>query len=156
MNHLQYNTRKLMPPEAMVRFASQYIGLQEIVGPEDNPLILQMFKDIGHSWVKDDETSWCSTFINWVAFQVGCEMSGKLTARSWLSVGEEVKNPKVGDVVVLWRDNEQSWKGHVSLFCGFNANGDIISLGGNQGNEVCFSAYPKFRLLSFRRLSYTS
>ena len=105
MNALQYNTRKLLPPEAMIRFASQYIGLQEIVGDKHNPIIVQMFKDIGFEWIRDDETSWCSCFINWVAFQVGCSMSNALDARSWLNIGERIFNPKPGDVVIFWRES---------------------------------------------------
>jgi len=154
MNDLQNNTRKLTTQEAMLRFASQYIGLQEIKGAENNPLIVQMFADIGHSWVKDDQTSWCSCFINWCAFQVGCEMSGKLDARSWLKVGENVNYPTSGDIVVFWRESVNSWKGHVSVFVGFTKQGNILSLGGNQRNEVNITEYPANRLLGFRSLSY--
>jgi uncharacterized protein (TIGR02594 family) len=154
MNNLQYNTRKLLPSEAMNRLASQYIGLQEIEGGEDNPIIVQWFKDIGHWWVKDDETAWCSCFINWLAWMTGVEMSGKLDARSWLRVGQSVNFPHIGDVVVFWREHITSWKGHVGLFNGYDHNGNIIVLGGNQGNEVCYSVYDKDRLLDFRRLSY--
>jgi len=155
MNNLQNNTRKLTPQEAMLRFASQYIGLQEIVGEKNNPVIVQMFADIGHSWVKDDATSWCSAFINWCAFQVGCEMSGKLDARSWLSVGKNTNYTKVGDIIVLWRENSSSWKGHVGLFMGYTRERNFLILGGNQSNEVRVSEYAGNRLLGFREPEYT-
>ena len=154
MNDLQNNTRKLTPSEAMFRLATQYIGLQEIKGEENNPIIMQMFKDIGHSWVKDDEMSWCSTFINWIAFQVGCEMSGALDARSWLGVGKITYNPKHGDVVVFWRESIDSWKGHVGLFAGYDKFKNILVLGGNQNNEGNVSTYLSSRVLGFRELSY--
>lgn len=66
---------------------SQY-GVAEIPGKNHNPEVLKYFTEIGHSWVKDDETSWCSAFMNWVAMKAGAERSGKLDARSWLAVGE--------------------------------------------------------------------
>jgi len=154
MNSLQYNTRKLLPSEAMLRLGSQYIGMQEIAGAEDNPVILQMFKDIGHSWVKSEDTAWCSCFINWLAWMVKAEMSGKLDARSWLKVGKSVSNPRIGDVVVYWRESITSWKGHVGLFMGYTRDGHIYTLGGNQGNEVDVTVYDNKRLLDFKRLSY--
>ncbi len=154
MNDLQFNTRKLTPAEAMLRLASQYIGLQETPGKGNNPVIIQMFRDIGQSWVQDDETSWCSAFINWIAWNVKCEMSGKLDARSWLKIGTDVNIPEPGDVVVYWRDSISSWKGHVGLFTGYSRTGKIWTLGGNQSNEIRISQYDEEKLLSFRKLKY--
>jgi uncharacterized protein (TIGR02594 family) len=128
-------TRELTVPEKILIEASRFIGLQEIKGSEDNPIIMSMFQDIGHSWVKHDETAWCSCFINYVAKQCKLSRSGKLNARSWLDVGEDIKTPRNGDIVVFWRESVNSWKGHVG-----------------QGNEVCISIYDKKRLLGFRRL----
>lgn len=144
--------RELTTPEKLLDKATDFIGLQEIKGGEDNPIIVDMFKYIGHSWVKEDETAWCSCFVNYIAQQCGVSMSGKLDARSWLKVGEEVKYPLVGDVVIFWREKRSSWKGHVGFFAGYNHNGDILCLGGNQSNEVNISTYSKSRLLGFRRL----
>lgn len=144
--------RELTIPEKMLVEASSFIGLQEIKGSEDNSTIISMFADIGHSWVKDDETAWCSCFINYIAKQCGAEMSGKLNARSWLKVGKEIQYPLPGDVVILWRESKDSWKGHVGIFNGYNKAGNIFVLGGNQGNEVNTTLYNSERLLGFRRL----
>lgn len=145
--------RRLTASEMMLKKASSYIGLTEVVGEDDNPIILDMFRNIGHSWVKSDETAWCSCFINHVAKSCGLRFSGKLDARSWLSVGVDITNPVVGDIVVFWRESRSSWKGHVGIFCGYDENGDILTLGGNQSNEVNITAYSKHRLLGFKRLS---
>jgi uncharacterized protein (TIGR02594 family) len=145
--------RNLTVPERTFQFANNFIGLQEIKGPIDNEMIVQMFHDIGHKWVKDDETAWCSCFINWVALKVGAIRTGKLNARSWLDIGQRTNYPQHGDVVVFWRESKDSWKGHVGLFAGYTSKGDIYCLGGNQQNEVNISVYPKGRLLEFRRLS---
>lgn len=147
-----YNDRKLTVPEVTLRFATDLIGLQEIKGAEHNPVIVQMFADIGHAWVKDDETAWCSAVMNWIALKLGLTRSGALDARSWLEVGQPIKHPLPGDVVVFWRGSLSTWKGHVGIFVGYNHNGDIFCLGGNQGNEYDISVYGSERVLGFRRL----
>lgn len=135
----------------VINNALKEYGVKEVVGGQHNPQILKYFSYIGHSWVKDDETSWCSAFANYVAMRSGMESSGKLNARSWLNVGEPVDVPNVGDIVVLWREKKNSWKGHVGFFV--NATNDrIYILGGNQNNRVCIAAYPSDRLLGFRKL----
>ena len=82
IDHLKY----LNPRTAMYLLASEFIGLTEIPGEQHNPQILTFFQDIGHSWVQDDETAWCSAFVNWVALKCGCERSYKLDARRYMAV----------------------------------------------------------------------
>lgn len=131
---------------------SQY-GVEEQQGKPHNPIILDYFKQIGHQWVQSDETAWCSAFMNWVALLAGVERTGKLNARSWLSVGREVQNPTQGDVVIFWREKKSSWKGHVGIFIGYTHDKKgIYVLGGNQNNSVNIKRYPASRLLGFRRL----
>lgn len=129
---------------------SQY-GVKEVPGTNNNPIIMGYFHDIGHTWVQGDETAWCSAFMNWVAKMNDKQRSGQLNARSWLGTGEPVSCPLIGDVVVLWRESPESWKGHVGLF--IRDDGDFIwVLGGNQNNQVNISPYRKSRLLGYRRL----
>lgn len=131
---------------------SQY-GIREIAGKTDNKEVLKYFEILGFDGDKlKDETAWCSAFANWVALSVGLECSGMLNARSWTKVGVEVKVPQFGDVVVFWRESKNSWKGHVAFY----VNSDdsfIYVLGGNQSNRVNVAAYPKERLLTYRRLT---
>ncbi len=141
-----------MYQEKLLHKALEYYGLNELPGPaENNPVILQFFKEIGHQWVKNDETAWCSAFINYIATKCGYESSGKLNARSWLTVGWQVETPKPGDVVILWREARTSWKGHVGLF--IRQDQDLVYiLGGNQSNQVNIKPYRKSRVLEYRRL----
>lgn len=142
----------LNPSIEMYLKASEFYGLEEVPGGEHNQIILDWFADIGFTWVKNDETAWCSCFINWVALKCGCERSFKLDARSWLKIGKDVLVPKLGHVVVLWREKKTGWKGHVGLFAGKNPNGDIYVLGGNQNNKVNIKLYNKYKLLGYRKL----
>ncbi|CAA0248867.1 conserved hypothetical protein [Tenacibaculum maritimum] len=136
---------------AIITTALSQIGTIEIKGKKHNPTILKYFKEIGKKWVQTDETAWCSAFANWVAKTTGYPFSGKLTARSWLKIGQKITTPELGDVVVFWRESPESWKGHVGFFIRETPT-HIYVLGGNQNNSVKISAYPKKRLLQYRRL----
>lgn len=131
---------------------SQY-GVQEIPGKQHNPAIVNYSKEIGYGGIIDDETAWCSIFMNWVALKAGLERSKKLNARSWLKVGEKVTEPRQGDVVIFWREKKDSWKGHVGIYISHNLRGDsVYCLGGNQGNMVKIETYSVSRILGYRRL----
>lgn len=136
--------------EILKEMLSNY-GLSEIVGAKHNPEIVAFFAEIGFDWVKDDETAWCSASLNYFAKKHYYERSGKLDARSWLKVGELVLEPELGDVVVFWRESPESWKGHVGLYINHNDK-YIWTLGGNQNNSISIVAYPRERLLGYRRL----
>ena len=128
-------------------------GIKEIKGAKDNPEILKYFQEIGYNGSQlKDETAWCSAFVNWVMKQANLSYTGKLNARSWLKIGQETKAPKLGDIVVFWREKRTSWKGHVAFYVTEN-NDYIYVLGGNQNNQVKITAYPKERLLSYRKIS---
>ena len=137
----------------MQRVAESQLGVVEFGGPQHNPLVLRYSSDVGLDWVHDDETPWCSIFVNWCALKAGVERSGSAMARSWLRNGTEFATPEPGDVVVFWRGSPSADTGHVALFHSYAPNGQINVLGGNQSNRVVVSPYSEDRLLSFRRLS---
>lgn len=137
--------------KGVAEIALSQIGIKEIVGDFHNPEVLKYFTEIGHAWVKNDELAWCSAFVNWVCLKAGKPYTKKLNARSWLDIGEKVDKPEVGDIVVLWRKRKDGPFGHVGFFCRED-KGWVYILGGNQANKVCTMAYPKTRLLEYRRL----
>ncbi|WP_452223686.1 TIGR02594 family protein [Lacinutrix chionoecetis] len=137
----------------LINIALSQYGVTEIVGNAHNPKVLNYFSEIGQKWVTTDETAWCSAFVNWVALKANVERSHKLTARSWLNVGTEIKEPQLNDLVIFWRHKKSSWKGHVGFFIGYTKDKKYIYvLGGNQNNQVNIKKYPAYRLLGFRRL----
>ncbi len=137
----------------LISIALSQFGVKEVKGAKDHPQILNYFTSMDLDKTKyNDETSWCSAFVNWVAKQAGYEKSNRLNARSWLSVGKSTDTPKQGDIVVLWRDNPNSWKGHVG-FLVKESKRYVYLLGGNQGNSVSIKAYPKKRILDYRVLN---
>jgi uncharacterized protein (TIGR02594 family) len=131
----------------------QYYGLREIVGKQHNSEIVKMFAEVGYDQIKDDETAWCSALLNYYCMKLGYERSGKLTARSWLNVGEVIEEPEMGDIVIFWRNNPNSWEGHVAIYISEDKDLKIVySLGGNQGNMLSVKPYHKSRVLGYRRL----
>ena len=135
----------------MLITALKEYGITELPGAENHPRILEYMSEAGFDFI-NEETSWCSIFINWCAMKAGLERSGKATARSWLNVGSEVEEPELGDVVIFWRSYSDSWKGHVGLFIS-RVDDSIYCLGGNQSNQVNISVYTADRLLGYRRLN---
>lgn len=130
--------------------ALQQYGVRETPGGSSNPQVIKYFNETGFSYIKGDETGWCSAFMNWCADKAGMESSGKLDARSWMKVGRAVAKPKLGDVVVFWREDPISWKGHVGLFLS-QTNKYIYVLGGNQSDMVCVKPYLRTQALGFYR-----
>ncbi|WP_282148928.1 TIGR02594 family protein [Algibacter lectus] len=138
---------------SLIHIASKEIGTREIPGREHNPRIVKYAQDSGFKYINDDETPWCSFFMNWVAQQAGLESTNLANARSWLNVGIPVSMPEPGDVVIFWRESPNSYKGHVGVFIGYSQDQTrIYTLGGNQSDQVGETAYPSNQLLGFRRL----
>ena len=137
----------------MIEIALKEYGVSEIPGPKHQKRILDYAHAIEETWVKTDETSWCSIFLSFIALKAGKPYPRKkpATARSWLTVGTPVTEPRLGDVVIFWRVSKNSWQGHVGIFIRESKN-HIWVLGGNQDNQVCIKPYSKDRLLGYRRI----
>ena len=129
----------------------KHYGMKEVAGKESNPEILAMFTEIGYDWVDDDSTTaWCSAALNYFCKKLGYERTGKLDARSWLKLDLRILKPELGDIVVLWRESIDSWKGHVGLFISQDID-NVFVLGGNQNNRINITPYPRDRVLGYRR-----
>ena len=135
-----------------LEFGLTFLGEKEKFSDgTSNPVVLSFFRDFA-DWVTDTEVAWCAAYINSIYASTGYEYSGKLNARSFLKVGEIVLEPRVGDLVIFWRESPKSWKGHVGIFLNYSSDGRYIYvLGGNQSDMVTVSKYLSSRLLGFRR-----
>jgi uncharacterized protein (TIGR02594 family) len=139
--------RENVSPSVLVETAKRILGADENA---QNGLITQFLADGGVN-LDPSETAWCAGFINAVLAQNGIDGTKSLAARSFLGWGERVTDPTEGDIVVVSRGRRDGWEGHVGIFQGFDENGDILILGGNQSNGVNVTAYPAERLLGYRR-----
>lgn len=96
-------------------------------------------------------TAWCAAFVNSSLKQAGIPGTGSNLARSFLKYGQEITQPQRGDIAVFSRGDPKGPYGHVGFFEGFDPNGDIRLLAGNQGDAVSEASVPAARLLGYRR-----
>ena len=144
---------QIISSNPLIQFASKYYGLADIEGKINNKQILIFFRETGHQNIKDDETSWCSVFVSYCVKELKGNYPKSATARSWLDKGVKVNQPNPGDLVIFWRDSPNSWKGHVGIFLGFDKETKtVITLGGNQDDQVKIKKYPVNQVLGYRRV----
>ncbi|WP_130471156.1 TIGR02594 family protein [Candidatus Magnetaquicoccus inordinatus] len=128
--------------------AEQEIGQCENHTPgEDNPRIVEYHQTVSlHA--TDDETPWCSSFVNWVLQQAGKSGTNSAAAKSWLNWGKASSQSVAGAVTILKRKQNgrdqatgSSSGYHVAFFVSRNDT-HIRLLGGNQGDQVKYSNFP--------------
>lgn len=126
--------------------ALQDRGVAEIRGGE-NPRIIEMGS---YTTLKptEDETPWCSDAVCAWMEEVGISSTKSAAARSWLTWGVELTEPREGAVVVI----QQKVAGHdaatgstsgfhVGLLSAIGA--DYVTIfGGNQSDSVKYSRFP--------------
>jgi uncharacterized protein (TIGR02594 family) len=122
-------------------------GIDEIRGGADNPRIVEYHQTTSLK-ASDDETAWCSSFVNWCVVQSGIAGTNSALARSWIGWGQVLERPERGAVTVFRREGGPT-RGHVAFY--WSRSGDrVLVLGGNQGNQVSIKSYPAADLLGFR------
>ncbi len=139
-------------PYPWMEYALREYGIKGISarGRTVNVLAYLNTTGVGRS---NDETAWCSAFVNWCMLMAGFPGTGKASARSWLDWGGvSLKFPVYGCVVILWRGARNGPLGHVAFFMGMQDQ-NLLLLGGNQGNEVSIRSYSKERVIGMRWLA---
>lgn len=126
--------------------ARTYLGQKEIKGAKHNPMILRMWTLIRAPFT-DDETPWCAGFVGGVLEEVGIKSSRSAAARSYLKWGVKISKPEIGAIVVFERGPVN---GHVGFIVGKDAKGNLLVLGGNQGDMVKISPFATGRVLGYR------
>jgi uncharacterized protein (TIGR02594 family) len=126
------------------------VGVKERSGAADNPRIVEYHRSttLGPQLSSQDETPWCSSFVNWCMERAGIEGTDSAMARSWLKFGKKVTSPVPGDIVVFSRGAPPS--GHVGFFIRQSGT-DVDILGGNQGDAVSIKEFPTARVIGYRR-----
>jgi len=104
----------------------------------------------------DDETPWCSSFVNWVIKQAGHKGTNSAAAKSWEKWGAAVTTPTNGNIVLIKKKsgpdqaNGSTSGYHVGFYIS-KTDKVIRILGGNQGNQV---KYSNFKLASYDVIAY--
>jgi uncharacterized protein (TIGR02594 family) len=133
------------------------MGIQGDTAPGKNNDRIVEYHSTTSLKATDDETPWCSSFVNWVMKQAGYKGTGSAAAKSWMNWGSALQNPKCGAIAVIKRKSAGytvatgSTSGfHVAFFIS-STPAQIYLLGGNQHNQV---RYTHFNLASFEVKSY--
>lgn len=123
------------------------VGVKEFTGAGDNPRIVEYLRstNLAAPSSSNDETFWCSAFVNWCVERSGLEGTDSAWALSWSTWGKKLSEPKPGCIAVFTRPGG----GHVGFFTGQTAK-DVKLLGGNQQDAVSISPRPKTRLVGYR------
>lgn len=131
-------------------------GTREYPGAANNPKIMGMANRskrwLGFNYTAD-AVPWCGLFIADCMEAAGlAPPSGFVGVRAlaWASWGVDAgmvaTRPPLGAVAVMGRKGG----GHVTLVAGVYDNGDILGLGGNQGDMVKESRFARDRITAFR------
>ncbi len=127
--------------------AQAELGTKEYAGAADHPRIVEYLSstNLGPLERSNDETAWCSAFVNWCVEKAGFEGTDSAWAKSWLTWGKTLTKPRRGCITVFKRNQG----GHVGFYVGKTSSG-IKVLGGNQSDAVNLSVYPSNNWLAYR------
>lgn len=135
--------------------ARRHIGLREVPGVANNPVILGWADRLGARVLgikyDQDATPWCGLFAAWCVHQAGLRPPGiSIRAKAWADWGDGLSlvatRPPLGAIAVFGRDGG----GHVGFVDSVNRDGSLNILGGNQGDAVNVRRFPRARLIALR------
>ena len=133
-----------------LELAMEELQVHETAGDAATERIIEYDK---HTALKatSDEVAWCSSFANFIVDTAGDSGTHSAAARSWLDWGRVLDTPVPGCVVVIDRhDDTNPHAAHVTFFTCFKDKDHIECIGGNQGDCVKMSVFPKTKVLGYR------
>lgn len=136
-----------MPPPWLEVARSEF-GVATMPEGQSHPRVEEYHRTVtDRGW--NDKVPWCSSFLNWCFLRAGIPGTNSGLARSWLNWGTALETPRVGCLVILWRDDPASEKGHAGFFLRQD-EARVYLWGGNQLGAVCENSYPREMILGFR------
>lgn len=147
-----------------MEIARNYIGLEEAPGAANNPEVVRLFKVAFEATGQEDKatqdiwrqdaTPWCGIFVAAVLAEAGLAHRIPKSfpmARSWEKAGSRLARPAYGGIVVFTRQGG----GHVGFVAGCDKQGNLMVLGGNQGDKVCIKPFSLGRVTAYRWVGVT-
>lgn len=117
-------------------YARSFIGQREIGATNKAPFIFNMAKKLNVLWLYGQP--WCGMFV------ADCLDKFKYPipkhfyrAKAWLDYGTEIDEPCHGCIVIF----DRKGGGHVGFAVGKDNAGNLLVLGGNQGNAVSIAKF---------------
>lgn len=127
-----------------IEIAEKEIKTKEIKGDKDNPRIIE-YHSTTILKATDDETPWCSSFVNWVMTKAGYKGTDNARAKSWKNWDKKVDKPVYGAIAVF---DYGARGGHVGFVVGKNG-ARLIILGGNQSNQVKKTTFKIDKIVAY-------
>lgn len=154
------------PKSPWLAVATKEIGIKEYAGTDSNHPRIQLYlstvNNLSDLEKLQDETAWCSCFMNWCIEQCNAVGTDSAWAKSWGNwrTSVPVASTQTGDIAVFDRSSAKGSGGHVAMVITLDAaRQNMLVLGGNQSNAVRYAWYPvdgiqrdtHYKLLSVRR-----
>lgn len=131
---------------AWVATAERYIGVKEVPGSGNNPVIVGWLIRL-KAWWRDDLAPWCGVLLGFVFIETGIvPPKAWYRAKAYLDWGVPLNAPAYGCVVVFSRTGG----GHVGLVVGRDTSGRLMVLGGNQSDKVSVVPFDMSRVAGYR------
>lgn len=134
--------------------AQRFVGeVKEIPGQANHPLIQWWLSLCGYGFDAMDEISWCSAFVNGIAWEFRLPRTKSAAARSWLNIGTSIPLAEAvpGYDVAIFKRGTNPAQGHVGFYAGVDGS-TLRLVSGNVGNTVTIGLFPIADLLGIRRL----
>jgi uncharacterized protein (TIGR02594 family) len=131
-----------------LRTAIENIGVAEVKGKGDNPIIMAMAKTCGGLIAREyvhDEIAWCKMFTEFCLMKNGLHGIDTLWALDNLKVGTKLSGPAVGALA----SKKRTGGGHTFIVAGRDAAGFIVGVGGNQGDRVSRATFKQNEIEGF-------
>lgn len=126
--------------------ARKHQGLREVPGPKSNPTILNWLKQL-KAWWSNDSEAWCGTFVAQCLQAAGRPLPKHwYRAKDYLTLPVKLDKPAYGCIAIFEREGG----GHVTFVVGQDEQGNLMCLGGNQGDAVNIRPFARSRVLGYR------
>lgn len=139
---------------AWIAEGRKFLGLREIKGSKHNQTLLRWLGDMGQysheskAWWRDDETPWCGLFVGHCL-----GVTNRYVVKNWFRASAwadslvmmRLDQPAYGCIVTFTRQGG----GHVGFVVGKDTKGNLMVLGGNQGDAVSIAAFAMSRATGF-------
>lgn len=125
----------------------QLLGTKEVQGPGDSRVVIDWAKDEGWNIAKEythDSIPWCALFAGHCLTKAGLKGTGTLWALDFAGKWPSVRLP--GMAVGAFAPMVRNGGGHIIMIAGRDQHGNVMGLGGNQGDAVSIVPFAISRL----------
>lgn len=129
-----------------LKLAYKEIGVHEVRNEDKVHGYWRSAKLSGLARYPASKIPWCSGMSCAMMERVGIRSPRTDGAKNWLNWGKALDKPCDGCVVVFTRKGGA----HVGFVVGQDEKGNLLVLGGNQGNAVNIKSFPRSRVTGYR------